>query len=596
MELKRSLVFWSILCSASIAFADVRLPKSFSDHMVLQRDQPVHVWGWAGPGEEVAVQFGGQNVSGVAGRDGAWRVTLNPMKANPAPQDLVVTGKNTVKLTDILMGDVWMISGQSNAAFSLGGCKAPEDISAANFPLIRFSGYWEHFAGVPQPDGGASWKVMSPGSAEGCTGIGFYFARRVQPQSGTPIGLLTCAVGGTSIENWMSLDAVNNYPENASVAKEYQKEIARWERELSLSRATPGQRPAWYAVDEPIGLELAIPWLTQVRSGLSIRSTPPDPSFTDLESWVNAAHTALGAHGPVPAQPEFETVGKWLQTTSLPVNLKRIPILPHPTDRNGVGGHGWFRTATLYNGMIYPLLPFGIKGMLWYQGENGSGNAYYDRMRSMVETMRKDKRQDFPVYIVQLPGFGTPSVDPSGGDIQNFPITREQQLKCLQLPRTGVAVTIDVGDAIDLHPRNKQDVGERLALLALAKDYGQDIVCSGPLFKEAKMVDGKIRIGFDSIGGGLMIGKKDGTNPVVEDKPGKLQQFSIAGADKQWFRADAVIDGSSVVVSSPDVPAPVAVRYAFSMNPQGCNLYNKQSLPAAPFRTDRWNDTSLSRH
>jgi len=578
----------TISIMTAMTHAAVRLPKIFSDHMVLQRDQPVAVWGWADPGEKVAVKFGGQNMSAVAAKDGAWSVRLSPLKANATPQELVVTGTDTVKLTDILLGDVWLVSGQSNAAFGLGGCKVPEDVSGADFPLIRFSGYWEHFAISPQRDGGAAWQVMTPGSAAGCSAIGFYFARKIQPEAGVPIGLLTCAVGGTDIENWMSPAAINNYPENASVAKEYRDKIAEWERELPASNAAPGERPSYLAVNEPIGLDLAVNWLAKVRADLKTAGTPVDPTFLELEAWVGAAQAALKAHKAVPAQPEFEPVGKWLLSTSLPANLKRIPILPHPIDRHGVGGHGWFRTQSLYNGMIHPLIPFPIKGMLWYQGEGANGIPYYNRMRAMVETMRKEKGRDFPVYIVQLPNYDPPTDDPRGDGPEKWPGTREQMLKCLQIPKTGVAVTIDVGDGADLHPPNKKDVGERLALWALARDYGKKIVFSGPLYKGIQLGSGKIKVTFDSVGSGLMAGKKDGLNPALEDKGAKLKRFAIAGEDKKWVWADAVIDGNTVVVSSPQVPKPVAVRYAFAMNPAGCNLYNKEGLPASPFRTDEW--------
>ena len=574
--------------AAPAAYADVRLAKIFSDHMVLQRNVPVSVWGWADPGEKVTVAFAGQKVAGETNKIGEWSVRLLPLKASATPQDLTVSAGKTVKLTDVLVGDVWMVSGQSNAAFGLGGCKAPEDVTSANFPLIRFSGYWEHFANSPQRDGGAPWNVMSPASAAGCSGIGFYFARKVQPDAGVPIGILTCAVGGTDIENWMSPEAIHNYPENASVSKDYKNTIAQWERELPASKATPGQRPAYLAVDEPIGLDLGVAWLAKVRAHLKTANTPLDPTIIELEIWVNAAQAALKAHQPVPAQPEFEPVGKWLLTTSLPVELKSIPILPHPTDRHGVGGHGWFRTQSLYNGMIHPLIPFPIKGMLWYQGEGANGVPYYHRMRSLVETMRKEMGQNFSVYIVQLPNYEKPTDDPQGDGPNEWPGTREQMLKCLQIPNTGVAVSIDVGDAVDLHPSNKGDVGERLALWALAKDYGKKVVFSGPLFKEAKIANGKVRLSFASVGGGLMVGKKDGRKPTLEDKGGKLKRFAIAGADKKWFWADAVIEGDTVVASSPSVPTPVAVRYAFAMNPEGCNLYNKEGLPASPFRTDDW--------
>ena len=202
--------------------------------------------------------------------------------------------------------------------------------------------------------------------------------------------------------------------------------------------------------------------------------------------------------------------------------------------------------------------------------------------------MRQEKNSQFPVYIVQLPNFDKPTDDPAGDGVEKWPTTREQQLKCLQIPKTGLAVTIDVGDAADLHPPNKGDMGERLALWALAKDYGKRIVYSGPLYKSMQIADGKIRLVFESVGSGLMAGRKEGRNPTVEDKGAKLKRFAIAGEDKRWVWADAVIDGATVVVSSPEVARPVAVRYAFSMNPEGCNLYNKEGLPASPFRTDNW--------
>lgn len=585
-------VFRLALVTAGLAApasgADVRLARIFSDHMVLQRDQPVTVWGWAKPDGKITVAFGGQSVSGVADKRGEWSVRLQPLKASASPRDLTVNADATVKLSDVLVGDVWMVSGQSNAAFGLGGCKAPEDVSSANFPLIRFSGYWEHFANAPQRDGGAPWNVMSPGTAGGCSGIGFYFARKVQPEAGVPIGILTCAVGGTDIENWMSPEAINNYPENASVAKDYREAITRWESELPASKATPGQRPAYLPVDEPIGLDLTTKWLAKVSASLQAANTPLDPTFIEFETWVGAAQAALKEHRSVPVQPELEPVGKWLLTTPLPAELKRIPILPHPTDRNGVGGHGWFRTQSLYNGMIHPFIPFAIKGMLWYQGEGANGVPYYHRMRSMVETMRKEKGRNFPVYIVQLPNYDKPTDNPAGDGPNKWPGTREQMLKCLQIPNTGLAVTIDVGDAADLHPSNKKDVGERLALWALAKDYGRKVVFSGPLYKGIRIGNGKITVDFDSVGGGLMVGRKDGVKPVVEDKGAKLKRFAIAGEDRKWVWADAVIEGATVVVSSPEVPKPVAVRYAYAMNPEGCNLFNKEGLPASPFRSDDW--------
>ena len=573
---------------AMVARADVVLPKSFSDHMVLQRSQPLTIFGWADPCEKVSVGFGGQKVTGKAGKDGAWSVNLLPLKPSKKPQKLVVRGKNTITLSDILVGDVWLVSGQSNAAFRLGECKAPDDIRDADFPLIRFSGLWEHFANAPQKDGGAPWQVLSPSSAAACSGMGFYFARMVQPDAGVPIGLLTCAVGGTDIENWMSPEAIHDDPGNADVSKSVKDAIAEWERELPSSMATSGQRPAYYPVDQPIGLDLTVAWLADVRTALESSKTPLDPAFLEFESWVDAARTALRKKEAVPIQPELQAVGDWLLSTALTDDLKRIPILPYPIDRQGVGGHGWFRTQSLYNGMIHPFIPIQIRGMLWYQGEGASGVPYFNRMRALMQTMRKEKGRDFPVYLVQLPNWQAVNDNPEGDALDKWPGIREQMLKCLQIPNTGVVVTIDVGDPADIHPTNKKDVGERLARWALANDYGKDIVFSGPVFKAAKTERGQVRLSFDYAGGGLMVGLKDGLKPTAEDPNGTLKRFAIAGSDKKWFWADARIDGNEVLVSSPEVPKPVAVRYAFSMNPEGCNLYNKDGLPASPFRTDSW--------
>lgn len=576
----------------ALALAEVRLPKSFSSHMMLQRDKSARVWGWAAPGEKVTVRFAGQNLVANAGKDGDWLVELAPMKASAEPQDLVVTATNTITLTDVLVGDVWMVSGQSNAGFSLGGCDAPEDVQSADFPAIRFSGYFEHFAGSPQRDGGAGWTVMSPHTAAACSGIGFYFARRVHQETGVPIGILTCCVGGTEIETWMSPEAINDYPGNARVARASREKMAEWEKELAATRTAPdGNWPAYLPRKQPIGIDVALPWATTVRETLKGSGSPIDLTFDELEAWMQSARAALDTHGPIPPPPEFGPVGEWLLGTSLPADLKRIPLAPYPQpDRWGIGGHGWFRTQSLYNGMIHPLLPFSIKGMLWYQGENGSGTEYHERMRGMIETLREKKNDDFPVYIVQLPNYGKPNEEPSGGpDVGNFPMTRMEQFKCLELlPKTGLAIAIDAGDAEDLHPKNKFDVGERLALWALAKDYGKSLVFCGPLYRSMTIEGDRIRISFDSVGGGLVIARKRGRDPAVQDSDAKLAHFAIAGADRKWAWADAVIDGDTVTVSSPKVKEPVAVRYAFSTNPAGCNLYNKEGLPASPFRTDDW--------
>jgi len=507
---------------AAPAWAEVKLPRILSDHMVLQREQPVTIWGWASPGERVTVLFSRQDVSATADEKGNWSVKLAAMKANAIAQDLTVNGRNTVKVLDILVGDVWLCSGQSNMAFGLGGCNAAKDIETANFPQIRFLSYWECFAGSPRADiTGPSWHRMDHNSAGGCTAVGFYFGRRIHRETKVPIGLVESTVGGTEIECWMPPEAFGDYPANAEIGRQLQEAVGQYRKSL------------------PKALDA-------------------------LDQWVKDARKALAENAPLPPTP-------------------RLP--GHPNEDR----EHWVRIQSLYNGMIAPLEPLAIKGAIWYQGESngGEGDSYVEKKRALIETWRKRWGQEFPFYFVQLANFEKSSDNPAGGD--GWAKCRMAQLECLKFPKTGMAVSIDVGEANDIHPKNKFDVGERLALWALAKDYGKkDLVCSGPLYKGMKVEDGKIRIEFDSIGGGLMAGRKDGRAPTVEVKDGKLKRFAIAGEDKKWVWADAVIAGKAVVVSSPEVPKPVAVRYAFSMNPEGCNLYNKEGLPASPFRTDAW--------
>jgi sialate O-acetylesterase len=476
----------------SAARADLRLPKVISDHAVLQRDLPLVVWGWAEPGEKVKVALGRQTRSTAADTSGAWHVTLAPLKVG-GPLDMVVTGKNTITVKDLLVGDVWICSGQSNMEFGLGGAdNAGDAIKAATNSNIRLLHVTADQLPAPATDIPNTWAVCSPQTVGGFSAVGYFFGKTVNEETGVPIGLIESAWGGTAIEPWTSPDA-------------------------------------WKRIDELAKLN---------------------------------------------------------------------------TDSNSLG--------RIYNGRIAPLAPYGIKGALWYQGESNGGDddIYFHKMRGLIGCWRNTWRAyagknkanagnapeyEFPFYFVQLANFQGANDNPAGGD--GWAKIRMAQLKALTIPKTGMALAIDIGDGGDIHPRNKEDVGKRLAFWALAKDYGKSkVACSGPLYKGMTVKGNTIRVSFDYTGRGLIIGRKEGHGAAVEvkastDKAGdapKLQRFAIAGQDKNWFWADAVIDGPAVVVSSTNVPNPVAVRYAFSMNPAGCNLYNKEGLPASPFRTDNW--------
>ncbi len=487
-----SLVF-ACLCTSLSALADVRLPKMFSDHAVLQRDVKLIVWGWADPGERVTVKISKRSGQTTADQDGKWKVALSPLKAG-GPFELVVAGKTTNTVKDILVGDVWICSGQSNMEFGLGGAdNAQAAIQAATNAAIRLLHVTADQLAAPAADIPNVWEVCSPQTVPGFSAVGYFFGKAIHDQTGVPIGLIESAWGGTAIEPW----------------------------------------------------------------------TPP-------ESWKQTAELAK---------------------RDVPGDLSHI-----------------------YNGRIAPLAPYGVKGALWYQGESNGGDddIYYHKMSALINGWRQtwgelsEKRAktgvvpqyDLSFYFVQLADFQGPNPNPEGGD--GWAKIRMAQFKSLQIPKTGMAVAIDIGAADDIHPRNKEDVGIRLAQWALAKDYDKSrIVCSGPLYKGLKVEGDKIRLAFDYVGKGLMVGRKDGHGPAVEVKDGELQRFAIcgadpaapagaAGADRKWVWADAVIDGKTVLVSSTNVVHPVAVRYGFSMNPEGCNLYNKDGLPASPFRTDNW--------
>jgi sialate O-acetylesterase len=540
--MKNLLVLAVVALPATMsAHADVTLNGLFTDHMVLQREIPVAVYGAAEPGEKVTVAFSGQEKSATASKDGTWSVQLDAMKASTNAAVMTVTGKNKLEVKDMVIGDVWVCSGQSNMAWTQADCKRPDDIKEANFPLIRQFLVPAQVSSYPAADvssspvkgGKSAWAVCTPQSAAGFTAVGFYFGRKIHQETGIPIGLIKTAWGGTQVEPWCTPSGLATVPELAKDKEKLDKQMQEYRGKFKAM-------------------------------------------LPRIEAYAAESRKALdtGAELPVP-----------------------IESLPYPiSNREPIGWH------CLYNGMINPLVHFGIKGVLWYQGESNGreGDSYFQKKRALIGGWRKAWNiGDFPFYFVQLANYQTPTDKPEGGD--GWAKIRMAQLKTLTIPNTGMAVAIDladVGNPGDIHPKNKKDVGERLALWSLAKDYpstvlkaggkAADIVYSGPLYRAMKIEEGKIRIAFDSVGTGLTAATKKGYDPMVQDPTGKLKKFAIAGEDKKWVWADAVIEGKTVVVSSPEVPKPVAVRYAFSGNPDGCNLYNNEGLPASPFRTDEW--------
>ncbi|HCE42046.1 MAG TPA: sialate O-acetylesterase [Lentisphaeria bacterium] len=649
-----------LLSSSWEACADVRMPAIFGDHMVLQRDIKIPVWGWADAGEDVKVAFGDKSAKTKADANGRWRVDLEKTAAKSAPQVLTVAGKNTIKFEDVLVGDVWICSGQSNMAMPVGSCiNAEAEVKVADLPQLRHFKVRNTMLPAPASDVNGNWEVASPATVSGWTAVGFFFGRDLQKHLNIPIGLINTSWGGTRVEAWISREVLAILPgtegdlkqlggmgesfnkqqeefknNTESFLVEYRKLEALETDEAHLKKySDPAlDDSSWKEIDTPANWEsLGHPGLdgevwyrrtvdipaAWAGKDLMLELGPIDEIDTSyfngekvggmgtikpLETrfWNMPRHYTvpgklvkegkavvamrivdqMGQGGPwggeaknmflAPAgakddpQSRISMAGKWRHYVAF-----ELPVKPgDPSNPN--------TASVLYNGMINGLIPYGIKGGIWYQGESNAGNAYEYRVRfpAMINDWRaRWKQGDFPFFWVQLANFMKPPENPEN---TSWPVVRESQNKTLALPNTGTALAIDIGDAKDIHPKNKQEVGRRLALAAEKVAYGESLVYAGPTYKSMAVEGGAVRIRFDNVGGGL------------ESKGGELKQFAIAGEDKNFVWAKAKIDGDSVVVQADAVKAPVAVRYAWANNPESCSLYNKEGLPGNPFRTDDW--------
>jgi sialate O-acetylesterase len=490
MNKRRLLIAGLSLALINLASAaSLSLPGVFAHNMVLQRDGAVPVWGMAEPGQTVAVAFGGQSHDATAGPDGQWLVRLDPMAANTNSQSLTITvpGITNLVYTNVVVGDVWLASGQSN----MDGFNTPvsyvtsasTEIATANYPLIRAMKLQRHAAEQPlwAPLLSFSWTPCSPAvlASSPWSATAYFFARTLFRSNNVPIGILESAYGGTRIEAWTSVGALNAVPELKTLADQ---QLAEYSQGLRSLKDTPG---------------------------------------------------------------------------------------------------------SLFNSLISPLVPYAICGVIWYQGEqNGSeGKRYRVLFPTMIQDWRDRWQQpDFPFYFVQLPNYSDP----------DWTTLREAQLLTLQTAtNTGMAVTIDIGEATDIHPHNKQDVGIRLAYLALNRNFGfTSVVPSGPLFRSSRIEGSQIRLYFEHAEGGLMTGFKNGLAPVQEVVGAAPNWFEISGANQTYYPATARIEvNNTVVVFSPSVPSPTQVRYAWFANPVGFKLYNRAGLPASPFRIPVWTNS-----
>ncbi len=495
----------------------VELPKMFSDHAVLQRGEKVPVWGWGDAGEQVTVEFGGQSVAAKAGEGGSWQVELEAMEAHAEGRTLKVTGSSSggVEVRDVLVGEVWMASGQSNMQWRLAQTeRAEEDIPTAEFPGLRMYLTPNVTALTPQRKVGGEWLETNPENAGQFSAVGYYFGRKLHRELGVPVGIICTAWGGKPSEAFTSREGLLTEPEGKALVDQLDQAMASYDEEKAKAN-----------------FEKALAaWEKKVEE-------------------IKAANKESGKNQGLPRKPG-------------------MPQAP---------GLNPGRPASIYNAMIHPWVGYALRGAIWYQGESNAGRAkqYETIFPQLILDWRRLWQKELPFYFVQLANFKKPSTEPGVPD--EWAELQNAQRLTLALPKTGMAIINDIGMANDIHPRNKLDVGERLARWALAMDYGKTgVAISGPIYKGSKIEGDKVRIEFDHAEG---LKSRDG---------GPLKRFEIAGEDRKWVWAEAKIDGESVVVSSPDVPEPVAVRYAWASNPEGANLVNGEGLPASLFRTDDW--------
>jgi sialate O-acetylesterase len=499
------LAGFTLFSVSSLVRSEITLAPIFSDHAVLQRDKPLPIWGRGAPGEKISVSFRGQTVRTTVDANGRWIVFLEATPASVEPSDLVVAGRETITLHDILVGEVWLASGQSNMEWTVANLREDERaLAAVDLPLVRHLKIERAVADSPADTARTSgWKSASPQTVGEFSAVGYFFAREIQRKLGVPVGILNSSYGGTSIESWMSDASRNATSIGAALAARWKQEMSEW----------PPERVARYS--------------------------------TDLETWQKADEIARATKKK---------------------NLVPWPAPPATLDSPA-------RPGGLFNGMIAPLQPAAIRGILWYQGESNASRAseYAELFPAMIRAWRANWGDaQLPFYFVQLPNWAD-----DNPRARTWARLREAQAKALELPATAMVVAIDVGDPDDIHPKSKTEVARRLALAAKAQLYGISGDSMGPTFAGVLREGAALRVRFNHAGSGL----------VAHQRP--VQSLEIAGADKVFYAATAKIERDTLLVLSPSVKDPVAVRYAWSNAPIA-NLYSGSGLPAAPFRSDDW--------
>lgn len=646
-------LFYSFLIGLSIAFsasANVTMPGIFGNNMVLQRNKSIPVWGWAKANETIVVTLNDQKKTVKADRNGNWMIKLSPEKAG-GPYALKIKGnKSTITFSEVLIGEVWVCSGQSNMEWPLSSANnAAQEIADANYPEIRHFTVEKAVSNSPQKDiKGGNWEMANPKTAGKFSAVAYFFARKLYQELKVPIGVINTSWGGTHVETWTSREAFRNSEEFKSMiasvptmnlesvtkikTDKFEKDFKMWRNEiLPESLLSEWYKPSFddsnwkslnapqlwesqgldgvdgvllfrksFSVDavnagRPAVIELAkiddndVTYINGIKVGSTQGYDIPRKYNIPagiLKAGINEIavriEDALGGGGFYNGTMQI-TYGIQVQSLAGQWRYKFENINPS-TSSATVNPNDY--PSLLYNAMLHPLIPYAIQGAIWYQGESNANRAwqYQKAFPLMITDWRKQWKQgDFPFYFVQLASFNAGgSFDKNLG--YEWAELREAQTLTLSLPNTGMAVTSDIGEVNDIHPRNKQDVGIRLAMTALRNTYKKDIIGSGPMFQSMKTEGNKIVIAFSNTGTGLL----------VKDKYGYLKGFEIAGADKTYHYAKAYIQGDKVIVSSDDVASPIAVRFGWFDDISENNLFSKEGFPAVPFRTDNWPRITVS--
>lgn len=643
MQKSTFFLFFFLLLTAD-TMAQVRLARLFSDYAVLQRQKPIPVWGWAKPKERVSVTLAGQQQQTQADTAGKWLVTFSALEAGGPYVLRVSAPSGKLERQDLLIGDVWLCSGQSNMEWTVAQAdNYVQESKNAEFSQIRHFRVDHMVALKPEKDlASGSWAVCSPASFGDFTAVGFFFAREVYQKTGVPIGLLHSSWGGSQVESWISKEAMLS----SDVLRDYAQSLPRsWvEADQRLERSikkkllgNPDANPSleeekkyrqadydfsqWLTADPMWQWDWKGVWAWRGNGFMGkMVEIPADMSeqMTTLGLAENFSHNEVYINGQLVAsgilkgsrqilvpprtwqpgwnklmvkmnktiEPEWFGLGLMGSASDLFVSTEkqRIPLAgsdwklmpsfaePHSFahSSNNVG-------TAIYNAMIAPLIPYALRGALWYQGESNAGRAYQYRSTFplMIQDWRTRWQDDFPFYFVQLSSFGAYQNSNQGSDWAEL---REAQTMTLRLPNTGMAVTTDIGNPHDVHPTNKLDVGKRLAANALKYTYQQDVLPSGPMFEAVRFDKDAAILSFRFTGGGL----------VARDKFGYLKGFEIAAEDRVFYYAKAEIQGNEIIVRHPKGLLPVAVRYAWANAPEDANLFNLEGFPASPFRTDSW--------